>query len=73
MRNLKWTDTSEIVIRLKNEKGAAILGLRADNFISRRTRESKRMRNFCSPLNVLLLVWFLLLALALLYLYLDEY
>ena len=57
MRHFKWHETTNIV----NQENRAILGIRAENFISRGTgQSSSRIQGFCSPLNIMLFIWLVL-------------
>ena len=54
MKNFQWMETTNNFINL--ERGAIL----TDNFISRRSRQNKRIQLCCSPLNIFLFVWLLI-------------
>ena len=67
MRNFHWTETTNQL--QQNDK---LLGIRTDNFIPRGTRESKRIQQCCSPVNVFLFLWFILAMSLAIYLVLTQ-
>ena len=68
MKHFKWVETTQNV----NSNDLGAMRSVADNFISRRAGQSKRIDNLCTPLNIFLALWFLFVTIGATFLVFEE-